>query len=462
MATNNLGIVGRAAGGPSSIWTGGGLTDKQIAEARGSIQSDFGGTFNAQGVYDSSDNTRNLSVAGGLKAMGLTADQSAAVTGISAADINKFYADNGATTDLTAAKFRDDNPTLFKSDAIVGGVPDGTPAPTPAPSRPLPTDRVMSATTERIGKPTEWNVTGDQTVEGRIARLIDPNNPLNVQVATASNEDMVRRGIVNSSIASSGAQDAILRNAMPIAQADAATFAKAGGYNADQVNQANTKNAEMGNTVGIANLNANNSWAQANLGANTQLANTRLQGENQRELAGIEGQNRLDLAGVEGQNRLDVTDRNNASQMTLTALQNDSRERIATLDSATRIQAQTLQNDSTELINTNEQAARAFNQYMIAAAQIQNNDKMDGPTKSRAMATLFESTRTQLSVIGKISGLDLTSDLDMTGEPGYDAQGKWVGFNAEGATNTPGATPEPTSAPVAGGSGWQAGGEAGQ
>lgn len=302
--------------------------------------------------------------------------------------------------------------------------------------QPLSGTSVMSANTERIGAPTKWNVTEDQTVQGQIARIIDPNNPLFQQATTASNEAMNQRGIVNSSIAQSAAQDALYRTALPIAQADAATYGKAAGYNADMPNQIAIKNAEMGNTVNMANLNANNSWAQANLASTTQLANTQMNNDTNRDVASM----------------------NASSAQAIASMNADSQQRIAQLDAGIRLQVQQLANDNQTLLTTSGQAATAFNQYLVSATNIQNNKDLDATNKKIALAQLWETTRTQLAVLSAVSGLKLTDDLDMTGLEGYDSTGKWVGFNPDGTTKTaPGATPEPTPAPVSGeggGSGW--------
>jgi hypothetical protein len=279
----------------------------------------------------------------------------------------------------------------------------------------------MSAPVERIGTPTSWDITSDQTVQGQIQKILDPNNPLMVQAKTTADEEWNRRGLVNSGMAATGAQDAMLRAAVPIATSDAATYGKAAGYNADQLNQVATKNAEMANTVGIANLNANNSWAQANLGANTQLDQTRMQIGSQ----------------------LDQTRMQIGSQQAIAQLNSDTQKYVNQLDSATKLQAQQMQDANQTLLNTNQQAASMFNQAMVSMANIQNNPNLDADNKTQAIAQVWGTLQTQVKVLSAVTGLNL--NLNFAGFPGFNEQGEFVGVGNEGGAVN--ATPVPTAAP---------------
>lgn len=270
------------------------------------------------------------------------------------------------------------------------------PAPTPAPT--LSPTSVNAGTTATIGTPTKWDVTPDQTVQGRIASIIDPNSPLMQQAKTQADEQSNARGLINSSMAVTGGQDAMYRAATPIAAADAATYAKAAGYNADEANQVAAQNATMKNAM-----------TQANLSANTSMFNT---------TANNASNERVAVNTTESQGRI----------ATMNA---DSNQRIAALDAANRVQVQQLQNQFQQLTSTSQQASQAFNQYVVASANIQNNPNMDAATKNAALQQLWQTTQSQLVVLSHLNGLDLTSQLDMTPY-----------------TQTPVPTPAPTAAPA--------------
>lgn len=91
--------------------------------------------------------------------------------------------------------------------------------------------------TATVTNPTQWNLTPEQTVEGRIQSIVNAGNPLVAQAQAQALEGMNARGLVNSSMAQTAGQAAAYNAALPIAQADAATAAKAASYNADTANK---------------------------------------------------------------------------------------------------------------------------------------------------------------------------------------------------------------------------------
>ncbi len=81
-------------------------------------------------------------------------------------------------------------------------------------------------------KSVDVNVTPDSLVSNRISGLLSKNNPYIQQAVNAANLQSSRRGMLNTGAAAGFAQDAAIKNALPIAQADAATIAKANELNA--------------------------------------------------------------------------------------------------------------------------------------------------------------------------------------------------------------------------------------
>jgi hypothetical protein len=81
-------------------------------------------------------------------------------------------------------------------------------------------------------KSVDVNVTPDSLVSNRLSGLLSKNNPYIQQAVNAANLQSSRRGMLNTGAAAGFAQDAAIKNALPIAQADAATIAKANELNA--------------------------------------------------------------------------------------------------------------------------------------------------------------------------------------------------------------------------------------
>ena len=94
--------------------------------------------------------------------------------------------------------------------------------------------------------PAKWEVTPDQTVEGRVKGIIEKNSPLMQLADTQAKQEANQRGLLNSSLAVGASQDAMTRAALPIAQADAITAATAGKYGADSANAASQFNITQG------------------------------------------------------------------------------------------------------------------------------------------------------------------------------------------------------------------------
>lgn len=126
----------------------------------------------------------------------------------------------------------------------------------------------------QLGNPTNWNVTGNQTVAGQVRDLIAEDSPLQQQARTRAMQDANRRGLMNSSMAVQAGQAAMYDAALPIAQADAATQARSAAWNAEQNNQFKQFDA-----------NALNEAARFNTGIDADMARDAFSANAQRDAA---------------------------------------------------------------------------------------------------------------------------------------------------------------------------------
>jgi hypothetical protein len=207
---------------------------------------------------------------------------------------------------------------------------------------------------------------------------------------------MAARGLQNSDLAISAGEQAAYAAAVPIAQADAATAAKAAGYDADIQNQMTMQGNQLGSQEKIAQL----------------------QSDTQRY----------------------GYDTNAATQKYTADLNARSQQLIAGMDNDNRVQIQQLQNDNQRLLQTNSNAASAFNQSMVAVANIEQNTTMDANAKTQAIAQIMQNLQQQLTTLGKVSSIDLSGTLNFASMPGFDAQGHWVGFGGSSAGSGAGST----------------------
>lgn len=84
-----------------------------------------------------------------------------------------------------------------------------------------------------------------------MGRLMDPNDPRNQQIATQAKQIANGRGVMNSSMGDTMIQDGIIKNAIAIAQPDAAMTADNAKFSAAANNTASQFNAGAQNTMGL-------------------------------------------------------------------------------------------------------------------------------------------------------------------------------------------------------------------
>ncbi len=184
-----------------------------------------------------------------------------------------------------------------------------------------------------LGDPKRWEITADQTAQGQMARMADPNNPYYQAWATAGAQDAAARGFTgNSSIRETGILDSVMRNATPIATNDAATYAKSSAYNADMPNQFAIHNQDAQNAITTTGMNNATALAQSGISSQTQLSIARMNADNAAAVSAAHDANSV-------------------------------------------------------LIANNAQAKEAYNSYVAAIAQIDQNAAMDENAKRAAIVT---------------------------------------------------------------------------
>lgn len=133
------------------------------------------------------------------------------------------------------------------------------------------------------------NVGQKETVAGQLKDLLEnPNNPLNVQAQTYGKQFANRRGLLNSSIAASATQDAMMKNAQPIASQDAST-----NYDATKSNVGNKLTADLFNTDTAARVDMFNAGTAKDMAINTQNRNM------DYYIANMDADNKMAIAQVQ-------------------------------------------------------------------------------------------------------------------------------------------------------------------
>lgn len=126
--------------------------------------------------------------------------------------------------------------------------------------------------------PDKVQLGAEDMVENRVAGIISKNSPLMQQAHTGALQQMNQRGLVNSSMAVGAGQDAVIRNATPIASQDANTST----------------------TAKLANQNAGNTAKQFTAGSQNQGALAQHQGLLQKEMQATQGSQALEQIAAQG------------------------------------------------------------------------------------------------------------------------------------------------------------------
>lgn len=131
--------------------------------------------------------------------------------------------------------------------------------------------------------PVLETVKPEETVQGQLNQILDPNSPLMRRAKAAALSNMASRGLLNSSLTDTAVVSAMVDRGLPIAQADAQTYFNQKLKNQDYQNQAALTNSNWANEFAKnAYVTQLDFWKQSNI-INQQHANSleTMQYENQ-------------------------------------------------------------------------------------------------------------------------------------------------------------------------------------
>ena len=154
----------------------------------------------------------------------------------------------------STAKEKDLDGWRYDINSQTGWVKDAKRIPDPKPSTGINLSQLQG--------PINWSVTPDQTVQKQLEQIIAADSPLMQQARTQALQQANARGLLNSSMAVTAGQSAVLEAATPIAQQDASTYARAGEFNANSANTFARDNNAFVRDAFMADFNLGaNEWA---------------------------------------------------------------------------------------------------------------------------------------------------------------------------------------------------------
>jgi hypothetical protein len=241
-----------------------------------------------------------------------------------------------------------------------------------------------------------WNVDDNQLVEKRLVGLINEENPLMKQSATDAKRMANKSGLLNSSMAITAGQDAIYRQAVPIATVDANTHASSAKSNADNQTQVSVSNAANQTQASISNANNAAESARQNASLSTQASITAA--NNAAELA-----------------------RSRMSADASILMQNakaDNDEAFKRLDQVHQKELLDIQNSNAAVLQASTLANAAFSTYANAVAQISQNPEYTADSKDNMIATQAHVALNQIELTSNALGVDLSGIIDaLTPQP---------------------------------------------
>lgn len=250
--------------------------------------------------------------------------------------------------------------------------------------------------------PTMQTVSEKSTVQNQLANITANGSALNTQAETEATKSANARGLLNSSIAVGAARDAVLKNATPIAQQDANTYANADAANAQFRNSADQFNANAKTATSQFNAGQSNQLTGQLIQSDTTLRNTDKQIASQQQIA----------------------DRDNAVKLQLQQIDAETKRSLAQMDEATKVKLQGLEAADKQLLQTNISAANAYAQLAQALSAISTSTTMDAAGKQQATDNQINLFRQNLQALGQVSGLDLSKyfqQVSTSAQTGTDA-----------------------------------------
>ena len=246
--------------------------------------------------------------------------------------------------------------------------------------------------------PTNWVVDPNQTTSGQMQQILDPNSQLMVQAKAQGNESANARGLVNSTMGISAAQDSMIKAATPIATSTAQTYADASKTNAGADNAAGQFGAAASNTAALTNAAAINDASKFTADATNKVNLTNAAADN------AAGQFTAGAA-----NASSLQNSQNATSIANTKANNDTSIANTTANNANVLKNTQLQQEYSVANNTSTQANSAITNYNNNIAAIGQNVSLDAAAKQ----TLYDNARAalnqQLAAISQIAGGDPTA-----------------------------------------------------
>lgn len=260
-----------------------------------------------------------------------------------------------------------------------------------------------------------FTVAPEATVASNVKGIIDADSPLMQQAATRAAGQMNARGLLNSSQAVGAGQAALYDAALPIAQADAATRARA----AEQTSLAK-------NTAEIQRANIETSTSQFNAKSANDLTVIDKQVEAQKSISAADNVARDKIAKLQADTSLTVAQKQIASAEIMAQRDNETKTAMQSFqlnadlqkinaDGTIRLGLAQTEASYKVLMQTSAGAADLYKQSLANFAAIVSNP--DIADKAGVLNQGVQQLNDALKLIGDVSNMDLGTYLTFGFDP---------------------------------------------
>lgn len=313
-------------------------------------------------------------------------------------------------------------------------------------------ERMTAGTYQAQGYDAERRTVQDnETVQGQLAKVIDSGSPILERARARALEQMNARGLMNSSMATTAALDAVLGQALNIATPDAQTYAQAAAgnqqaaneasrfraaatndasqFNTAQGNDAAARNMAAGNEAAQANTAAQNAAAQYRAGANNEASRLNMQAGNEAAQFQANATNeasRFSAAATNEANQFNVGAENTArgaeaaaqNQLIQQGMQAWTQLSQMQVDAQNKERLMALEQNYRTLTNGSAAAAASISQLQTGIQQILADPNIAQENKQGLIDRLIQNTQNGLRAIGVVHGMNFGNLLSFGGSTG--------------------------------------------
>ena len=281
---------------------------------------------------------------------------------------------------------------------------------------------------------TMRTVAANETVQGQLHGILANESPLMQQARAKAMEGMQERGLVNSAMAQTAGQSAVIDKSLQIATPDAAAHLQASRdnqivanetsrFNADAWNKGQQFNSGETNKFGLQTLADKGAWDRSKLAADTQITTTGMNNATSITTTGMNNASQIEATRMNNNTALAQTKMSTEASILTTSMNNEVSRYAANLSADTQRSIASTQIAATNALHVMDNEHRATLQNSQGAQQIYRdgtadiqaimiNPDLDGPTRQR----LVENR------IGMINGgLDLTASTMRVDVPDFAA-----------------------------------------